>query len=243
MQINSSVATLTAYILEDDVEYAKGLLCMFQATNRVSVLGHAMMIADAREFIHGNTADVYLVDVSLPDGSGIEFIPEILGKNFNAKILILSTLGHERHIISALKAGASGYLLKSESSDRIIENIITIANNGGALGGHASKVLINKLNEESPIKKAAIERSALISEEELLMLKGVVGSDIDPSSITRREIEVLKIISKGLATKQVAFDLGISAFTVNQHLRSIFRKLNVRNRMEAVKKANELRLM
>jgi DNA-binding NarL/FixJ family response regulator len=231
---------LTIYLIEDDIDFAKLLLQLLSSTPLFEVVGHATTLAVAREFLACETADVFLVDISLPDGNGIELMREIRMAYAHAKIMVLSTLGHEKYILSSLQAGASGYLLKSEMPSQIIQSIVSVANDGGALGQHASKILIEKIAQPSSFVAPPKSR-VLITSAELEMLQAPISDQsTENANLTPRELEVLKVVQNGIVTKRVADILNISAFTVNQHLRNIYSKLGVRNKMEAVKAARHL---
>lgn len=235
---------LSIFLIEDDPDFAKALLQVLRSHALFDVVGHALTLADARSFLRQKMADVFLVDINLPDGNGIDVMREIRTTSAQAKILVLSTLGHEKYIMSSLQAGASGYLLKSEMPAQIIQSIVTVANDGGALGQHASKVLIDKMamvQQSQTITPVA----ALLTHEELDMLHSTHADAAKSSGVplTPRELDIIKVVQSGAATKNVADIFGISVFTVNQHLRSIYSKLGARNKMEAVQTARRLGLL
>lgn len=235
---------LTLYLIEDDTDFAKVLLKLLASSLLIDVVGHATTLAQAREFIRHQSVDVFVVDISLPDGNGIDIMREIRNAYVHAKIMVLTTLGHEKHIVSSLQAGASGYLLKSEMPVQIIQSIVTVANNGGSLGQHAAKVLIEKVTQQPAVTSQMFKGDILVTSEELEMLQGQAESDFKkPTHLTPREIEILKEMQIGATTKQIAKVFGISAYTVNQHLRNIYSKLGVHNKMEAVQAGRQLRVI
>lgn len=235
---------LSLYLIEDDLDFAKALLQLLLASPVLEVVGHATTLAEARAFIRHQSVDVFLVDISLPDGNGIDVMREIRAAYAQAKIMVLSTLGHEKHIVSSLQAGASGYLLKSEMPEQIIQSIVSVANEGGALGQHAIKVLINKMSQQPVVSGPILSAGEVVMPEESAVLqKHTDAGRTTPIHLTPREIDILKVVQNGAATKQVADVFGISAFTVNQHLRNIYSKLGVRNKMEAVQAARKLRVL
>jgi DNA-binding NarL/FixJ family response regulator len=231
---------LSVYLIEDDLDFAKSLLQLLTASPMFEVVGHASTLAKARSYLRDQSADVFLVDINLPDGNGIDMMREIRAQYAQAKIMVLSTLGHEKHIVMSLQAGASGYLLKSEIPSQIIQSIVSVANDGGALGQHASKVLIDKLTQPAmPATPQALTRTVVTADELKMLQSPSENQRTDIAALTPRELEILKVVQGGSATKQVAALFGISAFTVNQHLRSIYAKLGARNKMEAVQTARQ----
>lgn len=227
----------SVFILEDDFEFGKSLQTLLAANPLLEVAGIASNLEAARQHILSQENDIYLVDITLPDGSGIEMMKIIHARYPNSKILALSTLGDEKHIFNSIQAGASGYLLKSEMPTNIIQSIINLINDGGYLSGHASKVLIKKFlsisaeAQRNPIHFGAQPRAEIFQVENR------------PPTLTRKEFEILSNAQNGSPAKIIADSLGISIFTVNQHLRSIYRKLNVRNKMEAVQSARRQGLL
>jgi DNA-binding NarL/FixJ family response regulator len=227
----------SVFIIEDDFEFGKSLQTLLAANPLLEVAGIASNLEGARQHILSQENDIYLVDITLPDGSGIEMMKIIHSRYPNSKILALSTLGDEKHIFNSIQAGASGYLLKSEMPTNIIQSIINLINDGGYLSGHASKVLIKKFlsisaeAQRNPIHFGAQPRAEIFQVENR------------PPTLTRKEFEILSNAQNGSPAKIIADSLGISIFTVNQHLRSIYRKLNVRNKMEAVQSARRQGLL
>lgn len=221
------------FIVEDDADFSKGLVALIGQSSLLTVSGIGTTLSEARVHIDSLEDDIYLVDITLPDGNGIDIMRYVRQKYPKSKILALSTLGDEKHIVSSVAAGASGYLLKSEMPANIIHSIICLINDGGYLSGTSSKVLIDNIFHQNANATAIAERalppSATYPESESSQLRRPV--------LTGKEREVLANARQGLPAKLIADDLNISIFTVNQHLRSIYRKLNVRNKMEAVQTA------
>jgi DNA-binding NarL/FixJ family response regulator len=218
------------FFIDDDVEFGKGLMSFLRQHPFLKVVGPALTCAEARAHIESNSEDIYLVDITLPDGSGVDVMRLIRRKHPEAKILALSTLGDEKHVVSSIEAGAVGYLLKSEIPENILRGIISLINNGGFLSGHSSKVLIDKMY-------GAQHRVTDIGVDDKGSKKSMSFADGKAPALTPKEYEILTNAQRGKPAKVIADVLQISIFTVNQHLRSIYRKLNVRNKMEAVQAA------
>ena len=221
------------FIVEDDVDFSRGLVALIGQSSLLTVSGIGATLSEARIHIDAHEDDIYLVDITLPDGNGIDIMRYVRQKYPKSKILALSTLGDEKHIVSSVAAGASGYLLKSEMPANIIHSIICLINDGGYLSGTSSKVLIDNIFQQNANATTPNDRANLsstnYSDPESTQLRRLV--------LTGKEREVLANAQQGLPAKLIADGLNISIFTVNQHLRSIYRKLNVRNKMEAVQTA------
>ncbi|NDF65210.1 MAG: DNA-binding response regulator [Betaproteobacteria bacterium] len=188
--------TIQVFLVEDDPEFGRQLVDLIRTNPLLQLCGWVDTVALALDNIRTSHADVFLVDLGLPDGSGQTVIQHIARVQPTARVMVLSTLGDPKHILSSLEMGAHGYLLKSEPPDHLLHHIITLVNEGGVL-----------------------------------------------SALTPKELKVLSLVQIGLPAKSIAPQLNISIFTVNQHLRSIYRKLNVRNKMEAVQSALNLGLL
>lgn len=211
--------TLQVFLVEDDHEFGQALVDLIRTNPLLHVCGWANTVAEALANVATSAADIYLVDLGLPDGSGQQVIEHIARQQPRARILVLSTLGDPKHILSSLELGAHGYLLKSDPPQHLLQSIITLINEGGVLSGHASKVLIQAMAHRGLPQLAS-------------------GPLMDrPHLLTPKEQEIMRLVQTGLPAKSIADNLSISIFTVNQHLRSIYRKLNVRNKMEAVRTA------
>ena len=148
--------------------------------------------------------DIILLDVDLPSGSGIDAIPELKRIFPDTKIVILSNLKDELLTKKAIQNGAFGYLLKSNSIEYIHESLMHIDNGGLPFSPETVAHLIQRKN------------------------------NISDHGLTKRELEVIKYICKGKVNKQVADELHISYFTVNQHLKNIYKKLDVGCKTELV---------
>lgn len=217
--------TIQVFLVEDDPDFGRNLVALIRSSPLLHLCGWADTVALALDNIRTSDADVFLVDLGLPDGSGQTVIQHIARTRPRARVLVLSTLGDPKHIISSLELGAHGYLLKSDPPEDILHSIITLINDGGVLSGHASKIVIQEMSQRHAHTSQLFSSGAL------------------PAALTPKELEVIRLVQTGLPAKSIANQLGISIFTVNQHLRSIYRKLNVRNKMEAVQSALNLGLL
>jgi DNA-binding NarL/FixJ family response regulator len=217
--------TIQVFLVEDDPEFGRNLVAMIRTNPLLHLCGWADTVALAIDNLRTTDADVFLVDLGLPDGSGQIVIQHIARHRPQARVMVLSTLGDPKHILSSLEMGAHGYLLKSDPPELILNSIITLVNDGGVLSGHASKIVIQEMAQRSP------------------HLAHQSPHGLAPASLTPKELKVLGLVQTGMPAKVIATQLNISIFTVNQHLRSIYRKLNVRNKMEAVQSALNLGLM
>jgi DNA-binding NarL/FixJ family response regulator len=252
---------ISVCIIEDDLNFSRILRSALSHTPLIEISAVADELAIARERLSHTQDDVYLVDLNLPDGCGVEFIEEVHKRYPNIKLLALSSLGDQKNIVRSIQAGASGYVLKSELPEDIVNTIIKLVNGSTYLSAHATDVLIEQFQQnqsQQPLQHkvaqpVAAPHVSLLSKSELEALAAVghvaENSYVDEetpghgSPLTNKETQVLRHVQSGYPAKKISTLLDISVFTVNQHLRSIYRKLDVHNKMAAVARANDQGLL
>ena len=193
-------------IVDDHPITCKGIRDLLEPAIGISVAGEAHTGAEALQMIESLKPSVVLLDMKLPDMNGIEIIKRAYKTGTNARILGLSSYNDREFISELLTFGASGYLLKDEVPEEIINAVRGVA--GGESGWVSRKV-------------AALLSQILVREQE-------GGTDL-----TSRELEVLSLVVDGRTNNQIGLSLGISAKTVEKHLHAIFRKMGVVSRVEA----------
>ncbi len=172
----------------------------------------------AIEAAQKHTFDLALVDLSLPDGNGTEFLRHMAQAQPDCRCVVTTALAADSAIVSALAAGAQGYLLKSDTDAMII---------------HQLKMLLEGVPALSPqIARRIMHHFKL------------TGPHFEPdATLTRRETEVLRMIARGLRVSEVSDALGIAESTVITHIKSTYRKLEISNRAEATLHASRLGLL
>jgi len=206
----------TALILEDHPE-ARRVLRETVALAIPGITTHvAPTIAEARALISGHTFDFALLDISLPDGNGIEFLNELKSRHPQAIAVMATIYADDRHLFTALRAGAQGYLLKEQPQADMVKAI------KGMLNGHP------------PLSPSIAQRILL------QFHKPDPKTDIN---FTPREIDVLTLLSKGVHRKEIAELLDISTHTVSDYVKNIYAKLDVHSSAEAVFEASRIGLL
>ncbi|WP_310611570.1 response regulator transcription factor [Limnohabitans sp.] len=207
--------TMLIQIIEDDPHYAKLLIGILDGNPLLSFSGLSTTKAEALDaLMKSPIADVFLLDVGLPDGSGLDLIQPILKAKPSAVIILLSTLGARNSILSAINLGAVGYVMKSTSSGGILQHIFDALNYGATLSPSLIKIAIDA------VKEPVIEE-----------VDSVVHAT---HTLTPREIEILNLLKDAHPSKRIASMLNVSKFTVSQHLRNVYRKLEAKNRVDAI---------
>jgi DNA-binding NarL/FixJ family response regulator len=167
------------------------------------------------------TPDVILMDIRMPDLNGIEATRRIVRDEGSPRVLVLTTFDLDEYVYEALRAGASGFLLKDAPEDQLLAAIRVVASGGSLFAPSVTRKLIQRFAEE---RSPSANGDAL---EEL----------------TGRERDVLKLIARGLSNSEIAEELVVSEHTTKTHVSSILRKLDLRDRVQAVVLAYETGLI
>ena len=208
-------------IVEDDPASRKMIVSLLQADPNYVVVA---------EFAEGKAAiaalpqlalDIALVDIGLPDISGIEVIRNVKRVCPQCNVLVITTFGDEKTITSALEAGADGYLLKGTPLEELKRDIAALRDGGSPLSPMIARKLLNRLQTATAEEKP----------------------DAGETALTRREHEILQMIAKGFSYAETSTICGISAATVHSHLKSVYRKLEVHSKTEAVYEARRRKLI
>ncbi|MFI5154994.1 MAG: response regulator [Chitinophagales bacterium] len=205
---------ITLAIVEDLDEVREGLKNFLMLSPDFQVLGTYRTGEEAIEKIPALQPDIVIMDINLPSMSGIECVRQIKKKNLRTQFMMFTVYENDEKVFEALKAGASGYLLKNTGLIHIVEALKELYLGGSPMSANIARKLVENFQEGA--------RVAVHSEISLLSI---------------RENEVLNLLALGLLYKEIAEKLGISISTVRQHIHRIYEKLHVANRTEALNKA------
>ena len=205
---------IKVYLVDDHSVVIEGVKSVLQNDNTIEIVGFAMTSEKCLQFFELHTANVILMDISLPDMDGIELCKLITQKQPQIKILALSTFDQGSYVRKMMENGASGYLLKNAAKQEIIEAIKTVHAGGTYLCFEAGRALKQTNDEESKLP-----------------------------SLTKREKEVLRKISEGFTNAQISEMLFISIDTVDSHRKNLHTKLNVKNTAMLIKFALENKML
>lgn len=209
----------TILIVEDSEATRKRLEDAIRDGGQFELSGSVSTYTEALAFIRDSAPDILLTDLDLPDGNGVDLIKLINLPAVKTQLAIVITVfGDGYHVIEALKAGASGYLLKDDDFMDINEAISQMVDGGAPISPSIARYLLNELSmSESP------------------------QEDKSPASIlSPREKEVLLLVSKGYTSKEIAKMLDLSYYTVREYVSNVYKKLSVKNKMQAVSEATLL---
>ena len=209
----------TVLIVEDRDEIAARLRDMVKASPALEIVGVADSVDRGLQLLFDQRPRIVLVDLGLPDGSGVEIIRAVTQANWTCDALVISIFGDEARVVEAIQAGARGYVLKSSGLDHINSDIQAVVDGG------------------SPISPA-------IARHLLAMLKQRVTPETrETLQLTARETEILQAVALGYKRREIGEQFNISTGTVGNHINSIYRKLNVNSNIEAVTQASRLGLL
>ena len=201
-------------IVDDHTMVRDGLNTMLSRQRDFTVVGEASNGREAIELAQDTSPDVILMDLRMPEVSGVEAMRTIGSRDPVVRFIVLTTFDTDEYIFDAIEAGATGYLLKDTSREELFNAVRAVHRGESQIEpGVAAKVL---------------SRFQELSRH---------GPENNRESLSEREIEVLQLIARGSANKQIAGELLISESTVKTHIANIFRKLNVSHRTEAVTQA------
>jgi DNA-binding NarL/FixJ family response regulator len=197
-----------ALIVEDHPIVSDSLTNLINSSDLELECYHVATAHDGLAWLNGNKAGIVLLDINLPDMSGIEFCTIAKSRHADLKILAITSI-EQRHVVDQMLAGgANGFILKSSDTSEILEAI-----------------------------KQIISGNSYISQSVADLLKGKFSSNSDLPILTRREVEVLKLIADGLTNQEIAEKLFISSWTVDSHRKNLLLKFNAKNTAILVKTA------
>ena len=197
-------------VVDDHPTLRDGVRADLESSGLAAVVGEADDGGAAIEIVHGTAPDVVVMDLDLPNVRGVDAIKEIVRTTPEAKILVLSVSGAESDVLEAVKMGASGYLLKTSTAEQIVDGVRRV-HDGDAVFTPALAGLVL-----SEFRRAA---------------------QPEESGLTARENEVLRLVAKGYTYGEIAEQLFISHKTVQNHVRNILNKLQLRKRYELMRYA------
>ena len=209
-------------IVEDDPASRKMIVSLLQADPDYVVVAELAEGKAAIAALAHLALDIALVDIGLPDISGIDVIRSLKSLHPQCNVLVITTFGDEKTVTSALEAGADGYLLKGTALEELKRDIRALRDGGSPLSPMIARKLLNRLQT-----RAADEKAEFAAE----------------TTLTPREHEILDMIAKGFSYAETSKICGISPATVHSHLKSVYRKLEVHSKTEAVYEARRRKLI
>ncbi|MGJ7030016.1 response regulator [Niabella hirudinis] len=203
---------VSVIIIEDDVHYNNALKKIIDHDPELFCIAQCFNGAEAIEQLTALDADVAIVDIRLTDITGTQVLQRVDQKKLHTQFIMCTSFENDEHVYEALRAGASGYLLKGESMDKIINSIKEVFQGGVPMTAAVSRKILQYFS-------SAGEPHHTVA-----------------ALLTETETEVLQMLAKGLLYKEIAREKFVSIDTVKKHVSNIYRKLKVNNKVEAVNK-------
>lgn len=200
-------------IVADDHPLTRDALASLLGRNGFEVVGEAADGAEAIELTERTQPDLVLLDLSMPGMDGLTALPQLRAAAPSCEVVVLTASGTEDNLLAAIRAGAAGYLLKSEPPERIVGFLRGVVGGEAALSGSVARRLLEQVRDGR--------------------LGGGVPDDI-AEALSARELEVLLLLDEHHSTDDIARRLFISEHTVRSHVKSLLRKLGVSSRREAL---------
>ncbi|SMD45897.1 two component transcriptional regulator, LuxR family [Aquiflexum balticum DSM 16537] len=197
-------------IFEDNNNLREGLCQLLMLREEFQIVGNYGEARQAKEIVIKCRPDVVLMDIDMPGINGVEAVRQIREYDLTTQIIMLTVFDDNSHVFDALMAGANGYLLKRNVSDRLVLAIQEVLEGGAPMSPSIARLVINQLHVQKPTNQYML---------------------------SEREKEILRSLSKGNSFKLIAADLGISFETVRTHIKRIYDKLHVHSQGEAISKA------
>ncbi|MDD9377808.1 response regulator transcription factor [Streptomyces sp. ZAF1911] len=215
--------TIRVLIVDDQMMVREGFSVLLNAMDGIEVAGEAVNGREAITQVAALKPDVVLMDIRMPEMNGLEATREIVAADTDAKVLVLTTFDLDEYVYQALRAGASGFLLKDASARQLADGVRVVAAGEALLAPSVTKRLITEFSKLSETRSQV--GSAAVAE------------------LTERETEVLVLIAQGLSNAEIADRLIIAESTIKTHVSRILVKLGLRDRTQAAVFAYETRLV
>ncbi|AVP98991.1 DNA-binding response regulator [Ahniella affigens] len=209
---------ISVCLVDDQTLVRQGIRSLLELSDSIRVVAEAGDGTQAIDTIPKVKPDVVLLDMRMPNQSGLDVLKTLAARNELPPTIILTTFDDDQLVLAGLKAGAKGYLLKDVSLDQLVDAVKTVASGGSLVKPAVTQRLLAGL-EHMQNQFASLEQ---------------------PDPLTERETEILRLMAGGYSNKEIANSLGVAEGTVKNHVSNILSKLGVRDRTRAVLKAFEM---
>jgi len=218
------ILPVPVFILEDDAIMQQRLKrILLEIGYAEDALIFAQTLSEAIDMLKQYPISFSLVDLGLPDGNGIDFIENLRQTDEVSPVLVISAWSTQETILKAIQAGATGYLLKERDDFEIMLSIRSILRGGAPIDPFIAQQILSKITFEQKVKDVAVaEQNNLLS---------------------TRELEILQLVAEGMSNREIADFLNLSKYTIECHIKHIYRKLSVSSRSKAINTARSLGIL
>ena len=227
--METATQTINIMLVDDHALVRKGIKSLLEDEDDLLVVAEASSGVETINLLQEQQPNLIIIDIKMPRMTGIELVKKLVEKGINSRFLMLSMHDSEEYVLQSVDAGAHGYLLKDASREEFIKAIHTICNNGVYYSGDISQYLINRFRQ----KKTTIPVS----------IPPMIPNNQSTISLTKREMQILKLAASGMTNQEIADELGKSKRTIETHRFNLMKKLEVKNLMELINKGRSMGLV
>ena len=227
MHKNTNNSFIRVALVEDDVNFQQSLRDSIETAPDMQLVSVASTRAEGLQALADTHADVLLVDLGLPDGSGIDVIRAAQTRYPSCNIMVSTAFGDEMHVMQSLEAGAVGYLLKDSAAHSIVAEIRSLHQGGSPSSPIIARQILMRFREHDKPLQVAVP----------------AGPEKSRAVLSAREQEVLEYITKGFTSEEIAGLMSVTRHTVSTFVRRVYKKLEVRSKTEAIFEARNQGLL
>jgi DNA-binding NarL/FixJ family response regulator len=232
-------------VVEDDPLMQEFFCNSVSANGQLKLVGRCSDEQSAKRWLLEGAADLHvlLTDLGLPDGSGLDIIRYARSLNPDCEPLVISMFGDEDNILASIEAGALGYIHKDSTPDDIAETILEMRDGGSPISPLIARRVLAKYQPKGPAVTTVADKPSLALNEPPNVPHDGPKTAQDQDLLSPKEFQVLDLIAQGYTYTEIAKQHGLSAHTIQTHIKRLYRKLNVHTRGEAVFEATRLGLL
>lgn len=231
-------------VVVEDIHQSRLFLdACIQAHERLSLAASFETLAAAQTWFETKTADLLLIDLGLPDGSGLNLMRQVHRQWPTCDMLVVSMFGDEANVIASIEAGAVGYVHKDDEAADIAQTLLAVKSGASPISPMIARHLLRRMQPEAVPASAVAAITTKQRSATALPASPGDGTVASPVSLSRREQEVLEHIARGFSYMEIARLQGITVHTVQTYIKKLYGKLAVHSRSEAVYEANRLGLL
>lgn len=209
-----SLKPVRLLVVEDNVQTIERFCSAMHADPRVELVGCVRTVREAMRAIDKTEFDIALVDLGLPDGSGLDVIRRISQLDRGVESVVVTMFGEEQTVLQAIEAGACGYLVKGQIGSALLDAVLEVRSGGSPISPVIARQLLKRLRPQEASGPAAAE-----------------------SQLSARELGILRLVTQGFTVAEIANKLCLSPHTVSSHVKNMYKKLHVCTRGQAIHEA------
>ena len=229
MSPQAAPASINVLIVEDDAVTRRALCLAIESEPALKLVAALDSVKPALDWLEKQAVDVLLTDLGLPDGSGVEIILACARRHPNSDIMVITMSSDEANVLACIEAGASGYVLKDAGRLDIVRAVLDLRAGGSPMSPAIARMVIARVRDGKKIAPTPASSDS--------------SDSIELTTLTKREAAILDLIARGNTYGEVAQLLSVSVGTVQTHIKSIYGKLSVHSRGEAVFEAHRRGLL